>query len=37
LKKPDELSEKNWFFKLSAFQEKLEKFYESNPSFVNPQ
>jgi methionyl-tRNA synthetase len=28
--------EKNWFFKLSAFQEDLEKLYEERPSFVEP-
>ena len=30
------LSEHNWFFRLSAYQERLEKFYEENPSFVQP-
>ena len=28
--------EKNWFFKLSAFQETLEKLYEERPDFVTP-
>ncbi len=30
------LEEPSYFFKLSAFQEKLLKFYEDNPSFVMP-
>lgn len=28
--------EENWFFKLSAFQEELEKLYDDNPDFVAP-
>jgi methionyl-tRNA synthetase len=28
--------EENWFFKLSAFQEPLEKLYEERPDFVTP-
>ena len=28
--------EENWFFKLSAFQERLEEMYESNPGMVVP-
>jgi methionyl-tRNA synthetase len=28
--------EENWFFKLSAFQEPLEKLYEERPDFVRP-
>jgi methionyl-tRNA synthetase len=28
--------EENWFFQLSAFQEKLEQLYESQPDFVQP-
>jgi methionyl-tRNA synthetase len=28
--------EENWFFKLSAFQDKLEQLYESQPGFVQP-
>jgi len=35
--RPGELiSEDNWFFKLSAFQEKLLAHYEKNPEFVTP-
>ncbi len=30
-------SQENWFFKLSAFQERLEKLYEENPGFVVPE
>jgi methionyl-tRNA synthetase len=29
-------SQQNWFFKLSAFQEKLERLYEERPDFVIP-
>jgi methionyl-tRNA synthetase len=29
--------EENWFFQLSAFQERLEHLYESQPDFVQPQ
>jgi methionyl-tRNA synthetase len=29
-------SQKNWFFKLSGFQEKLEQLYEERPDFVVP-
>lgn len=29
-------SEENWFFKLSAFQEPLEKLFADNPDFVRP-
>lgn len=36
LKKPDIISEKNYFFKLSRYQTWLEEFYEANPKFVNP-
>ncbi len=28
--------EENWFFKLSAFQERLERLYEEQPGFVKP-
>ncbi|MDR3315421.1 MAG: methionine--tRNA ligase, partial [Coriobacteriales bacterium] len=31
------VSEENWFFKLSAFEEPLLKFYEENPEFICPQ
>jgi methionyl-tRNA synthetase len=30
------LTEKNWFFRLSAYQERLERWYEENPEFVQP-
>ena len=30
------LTEKNWFFRLSAYQERLERWYEENPDFVQP-
>jgi methionyl-tRNA synthetase len=30
------LTEKNWFFRLSAYQERLERHYEANPDFVQP-
>jgi methionyl-tRNA synthetase len=36
LKAPDQIKEKNYFFKLSKYQTWLEEFYEANPSFVNP-
>ena len=29
--------EENWFFKLSAFQEDLERIYEENPDFISPE
>ena len=29
-------SEENWFFRLSAFQEQLERLYEERPDFVIP-
>ncbi len=32
----DRVSEENWFFKLSAFQERLEALYEEHPGFVAP-
>ena len=31
------VSEENYFFKLSAFERKLLKFYEANPSFMGPE
>jgi methionyl-tRNA synthetase len=31
------VSEENWFFKLSAFQQPLLDFYEANPDFICPQ
>jgi methionyl-tRNA synthetase len=30
------LSEKNWFFRLSAYQERLERYFEEHPEFVEP-
>ncbi|HEY3334418.1 MAG TPA: methionine--tRNA ligase [Candidatus Limnocylindrales bacterium] len=30
------LSERNWFFRLSAYQERLLDYYEKNPDFVQP-
>ena len=30
------LSEHNWFLRLSAYQERLEKFFEDHPDFVQP-
>src|SRR4029079_12644647 len=29
-------SQQNWFFKLSAFQERLEKLYSDDPKFIQP-
>jgi len=36
LKTPDKIKEKNYFFKLSKYEEKLKEFYKSNPEFVTP-
>ena len=36
LKTPDKIKEKNYFFKLSKYQNFLEEFYENNPEFVIP-
>jgi len=36
LKTPDKIKEKNYFFKLSKYQDFLEEFYEQNPDFVMP-
>jgi methionyl-tRNA synthetase len=30
------LTEKNWFFRLSAYQERLERLFETDPEFVQP-
>ncbi len=30
------LTERNWFFRLSAYQERLERHYEAHPDFVQP-
>lgn len=37
LKEPDQIKEKNYFFKLSKYQTWIEEFYKANPSFVTPQ
>ncbi len=36
LKTPDTIKEKNYFFKLSKYQEFLQEFYEKNPDFIQP-
>lgn len=36
LKEPDIIKEKNYFFKLSKYEDKLLEFYENNPEFVIP-
>lgn len=36
LKEPEKLKEKNWFFRLSKYQDKLEQFYADHPDFVTP-
>ncbi len=36
LKKPEFIKEKNYFFKLSKYQEKLQEFYRNNPNFTIP-
>jgi methionyl-tRNA synthetase len=33
---PERVEEKNWFFRLSAYQERLLALYDENPSFVLP-
>ena len=30
------MEEENWFFKLSAFEDKLRKYYDAHPDFVTP-
>lgn len=37
LKEPEKIKEKNYFFRLSKYQDKILKFYEENPNFVVPQ
>jgi len=37
LTKPDEIKEKNWFFKLSKYQSFLENHFAQYPQFVQPQ
>jgi len=36
LKAPDQIKEKNYFFRLSKYQTWMEEFYEANPNFVMP-
>jgi methionyl-tRNA synthetase len=31
------LTERNWFFRLSAYQERLERYFADNPTFVEPE
>ena len=31
------LTERNWFFRISAYQERLEKYYAEHPDFVQPE
>jgi methionyl-tRNA synthetase len=33
---PDNVVEKNYFFKLSKYEDKLLQFYEENPDFITP-
>lgn len=37
LKKPDVITEKNWFFKLSNYADKIKELYANNPEFVLPE
>jgi len=34
--KPEILTEKNWFFRLKNYEDKIKKFYKDNPDFVVP-
>lgn len=36
LVEPEKLKEKNYFFRLSKYQDQLLKFYEQHPDFVTP-
>ena len=36
LKEPDKIKEKNYFFKLSNYEDKLLEYYKNNPGFVIP-
>ncbi len=36
LKAPDQIKEKNYFFRLSKYEDKLKEFYSTNPDFVSP-
>lgn len=31
------LTERNWFFRLSAYQERLERYYEAHPDWIGPE
>jgi methionyl-tRNA synthetase len=35
--KPEWIKERNWFFRLSKYQQPLLKFYAENPSFIEPE
>jgi len=35
--RPEWIKEKNWFFRLSKYQQPLLKFYEEHPSFIEPE
>ena len=37
LKAPEKIKEKNWFFRLSKYQKRLEIFYKENNHFLQPQ
>lgn len=37
LKVPEKIKEKNWFFRLSAYGDRLKNFYDSNTRFLQPQ
>ena len=37
LKAPEKIKEKNWFFRLSKYQKRLETFYKENNHFLQPQ
>ena len=37
LKVPETIKEKNWFFRLSKYEQKLKDFYQHNQSFILPQ
>lgn len=37
LRKPDDVEEENYFFKLSAYKDRLKQYIEQNPSFVQPE
>ncbi|AKH32507.1 Methionine--tRNA ligase [candidate division SR1 bacterium Aalborg_AAW-1] len=37
LKEPEKIKEKNRFFRLSKYENKLKEFYKTNPNFIQPQ